>query len=103
MIHFKRQLAAVIFCAIGLMTGAYGQVILSADAYTNTGNSGTNYGTNALLDVQSGSQVTYIQFNLGSIPASTGAFVGSYPAGTNPIGIAFDGTNIWVAKVSETR
>ena len=69
MIHFKRQLAALIFCAIGLMTGAYGQVILSADAYTNTGNSGTNYGTNALLDVQGGLQVTYIQFNLGSVPA----------------------------------
>jgi hypothetical protein len=69
MIHFKRQLAVLIFCAIGFAAGASGQVITTADAYTNTGASGTNYGANALLDVQSGSQVTYIQFNLGSIPA----------------------------------
>ena len=30
--------------------------------------------------------------------ASTGATVGTYPVGTNPGAIAFDGTNIWVAN-----
>ncbi len=30
--------------------------------------------------------------------ASTGAVVGTYSVGTNPYGVAFDGTNIWVAN-----
>jgi DNA-binding beta-propeller fold protein YncE len=30
--------------------------------------------------------------------ASTGAVVGTYGVGTAPVGIAFDGTNIWVAN-----
>ena len=30
--------------------------------------------------------------------ASTGAIVGTYPAGPNPAGITFDGTNIWVTN-----
>src|SRR5438552_2589388 len=30
--------------------------------------------------------------------ASTGAVLGTFVVGTKPIGVAFDGTNIWVAN-----
>ena len=30
--------------------------------------------------------------------AATGATVGTYPVGRNPVGVAFDGTNIWVVN-----
>jgi hypothetical protein len=51
-----------------LLTGAYGQITPSGDAYTNTAAPTTNYGAKTLLDVES-SQTTYIQFNLSSIPS----------------------------------
>src|SRR6202140_4557243 len=76
MINLNTKLAVFALCTIFLLTGAYAQVTPSADAYTNTGSSSTNYGANALLDVVSGSQTTYVQFNLSSIPAGyTGANV----------------------------
>ena len=48
---------------------AYGQITPSGDAYTNTATPTTNLGIKPLLDVESGSQTTYIQFDLSSIPA----------------------------------
>jgi len=36
--------------------------------------------------------------NVTKLLASTGDLVGTYPVGANPLGIAFDGTNIWVAN-----
>jgi DNA-binding beta-propeller fold protein YncE len=33
--------------------------------------------------------------------ASSGALVGTYPVGGFPYGIAFDGTNIWVANAND--
>ena len=52
-----------------LLTGAHGQITPSGDAYTNTASPHTNFGAAALLDVDSASQTTYIQFNLSSIPS----------------------------------
>ena len=52
----------------GCMT-AYGQITPSGDAYTNTATPTTNLGIKPLLDVESGSETTYIQFDLSSIPA----------------------------------
>jgi len=69
MTNSKTQLAVLVVSGLCLLTSAYGQLTPSADAYTNTAASTTNYGANALLDVESGSQTTYIQFNLSSIPA----------------------------------
>jgi hypothetical protein len=40
--------------------------------------------------------VTLGMFNTVAKLAVTGAVVGTYPAGTGPNGIAFDGTNIWI-------
>lgn len=52
-----------------LSLSAYGQVTPSADAYTNTASPTMNFGTKPVLDVESASQTTYIQFDLSSIPA----------------------------------
>ena len=51
------------------LSTAYGQLTPNADAYTNTALPTTNFGTKTLLDVQSASQTSYIQFDLSSIPA----------------------------------
>ena len=48
---------------------ARAQITPAADAYTNTASPSTNYGAQKLLDVDSPSQTTYIQFDLSSIPA----------------------------------
>src|SRR5580700_9146077 len=69
MINLRTKLAIFVLSVACLLTHAYAQLAPSADAYTNTGSSSTNYGANALLDVVSGSQTTYIQFNLSSIPS----------------------------------
>jgi hypothetical protein len=55
--------------ALCAWTSAYGQITPSGDAYTNTATPTTNLGTKPLLDVESASQTTYIQFDLSSIPA----------------------------------
>src|SRR5580700_9211039 len=47
---------------------AYGQITPSGDAYTNTATPTTNLGTKPVLDVESSSQTTYVQFDLSSIP-----------------------------------
>jgi len=76
MTNLNTKLAVLALFTACLLTGAYAQLTPSADAYTNTGSSSTNYGANALLYVVSGSETTYIQFNLSSIPAGyTGANV----------------------------
>jgi hypothetical protein len=51
-------------------TAAFGQIMPSADSYTNTVDPTTNYGAKTLLDVDGATQATYIQFNLASIPAT---------------------------------
>jgi len=68
MSHCKTKLAVLVLCAVCCWTVAQAQLTPSADSYTNSGSNTTNYGSNALLDVVSGSQTTYIQFNLASIP-----------------------------------
>jgi hypothetical protein len=63
---------AVLLIAL-ITSSAHGQVTPSADSYTNTADSTTNYGAQTLLDVDGAAQVTYIQFPLSSIP--TGASI----------------------------
>jgi hypothetical protein len=65
----QSQFAAILlFTLCGCIT-AYGQITPSGDAYTNTATPTTNLGTKPLLDVESASQTTYIQFDLSSIPS----------------------------------
>lgn len=66
--------AAVIFTLVFAAGLAQGQFTPSADSYTNTVSPTTNYGGVATLNVKSGSQTAYIQFDLSAIPAGyTGA------------------------------
>jgi hypothetical protein len=60
----------VLLLTLGSLPAAYGQITPSADAYTNTAAPTTNYGAKTLLDVDGASQITYIQFNLASVPVS---------------------------------
>jgi len=75
----KKRIVVVPFVALFwalCLTGAYGQLTPSGDAYTSTAAPSTNYGAQKLLDVESASQTTYIQFDLSAIPAGyTGADV----------------------------
>lgn len=52
-----------------LAASSQAQITPSQDAFTNSADPTTNFGANTLLDVDGASQVTYIQFNLASIPA----------------------------------
>jgi hypothetical protein len=72
--NLKTRLAVVLLSTFCLLTGVYAQLTPSADSYTNTADPATTYGSKPLLEVQSASQTTYIQFDLSSIPSGyTGA------------------------------
>jgi hypothetical protein len=73
------NLRSVFRCAALVVTllaiAAKAQLTPSADSYTNTASSNTNYGSSKLLDVET-TQTTFIQFDLSSIPSGyTGANV----------------------------
>jgi hypothetical protein len=57
-------------CLLALLAAtSQAQITPSQDAFTNSADPTTNFGANGLLDVDGASQITYIQFNLASIPA----------------------------------
>lgn len=59
----------LVFLGLFFWVGAYAQITPLGDAYTNSADPTTNYGAKTLLDVDGATQITYIQFNLASIPA----------------------------------
>ena len=61
--------AVLVFAVVLGVSSAYGQLTPIGDSYTNTADPTTNYGAKTLLDVESATQTTYIQFNLSSIPS----------------------------------
>src|ERR1700674_4183211 len=67
----KLQLLPALVLFLSLFSGltVHAQITPSADTYTNTATPTTNYGSKTLLDVDGATQITYIQFNLASIPA----------------------------------
>jgi len=65
----ESRFAALLLLMLSWCLVAIGQITPSGDAYTNTATPTTNLGTKPLLDVESASQTTYIQFDLSSIPA----------------------------------
>ena len=71
----KLSLSVVILLlTLGSVAMVQAQITPSADAYTNTATPATNFGAKTLLDVQSASQTSFIQFDLSSIPPGyTGA------------------------------
>jgi len=64
----KFNLGAALMLVLLAATVMHAQLTPSGDAYTNTADPTTNYGAKTLLDVESASQTSYIQFNLSSIP-----------------------------------
>jgi hypothetical protein len=40
---------------------------------------------------------------VSKLRASDGALLGTFAAGSQPIGVAFDGTNIWVANLASNN
>src|SRR5580692_12057906 len=63
------RLFSLLSLLVFLSTSAFAQITPLGDAYTNTADPTTNYGAKTLLDVDGASQITYIQFNLASIPS----------------------------------
>ncbi len=57
---------ALCFCS---WVGAYAQITPSQDAFTNSASPSTNFGANVLLSVDGATEISYIQFNLASIPS----------------------------------
>jgi hypothetical protein len=70
MLTAQTRLVSLLGLFVFLWTAACAQITPSADSYTNTADATTNYGAKTLLDVDVGSQITYIQFNLASIPTT---------------------------------
>jgi hypothetical protein len=68
----KVQLRFVSLLSLILLawSAVFGQVTPLGDAYTNTADPTTNYGAATLLYVDGAQAITYIQFDLASIPST---------------------------------
>src|SRR5580658_10770766 len=66
----QTRLVSLLGLFVFLWSTAYAQITPLGDAYTNTSDATTNYGAKTLLDVDGATQITYIQFNLASIPTT---------------------------------
>jgi hypothetical protein len=69
--NLEIKLAVLFLSLVCVWTGVYAQITPSGDAYTNSAAPTTNYGSKTLLDVDGATQITYIQFNLASIPGGS--------------------------------
>ncbi len=68
----KRRVIAISFIATlswFLCATAYGQISPLGDSYTNSADPTTNYGSAITLAVDGAKEITYVQFNLASIPS----------------------------------
>jgi len=61
--------ALVLSLSLFTWAAAHAQITPLSDSYTNTADSTTNFGSKTVLDVDGATQITYIQFNLASIPS----------------------------------
>ena len=64
--------AAALLMSFFFAIRADAQITPIGDAYTNSATPTTNYGAKTLLDVDAASQISYIQFDLASIPSGAG-------------------------------
>jgi Chaperone of endosialidase len=67
---FAIRMLLTAIAGLGLASLASAQITPSADAYTSATAPATKYGSSTLLNVESGVQTAYIQFNLASIPST---------------------------------
>jgi hypothetical protein len=66
----QMRMVSLLGLLVCLWSTAYAQVTPTGDSFTNTADPTTNYGATTLLDVDGATQITYIQFNLASIPST---------------------------------
>jgi hypothetical protein len=71
MIRKFQLLALSSLCLLVLLavSVSQAQITPSQDVYANNADPTTNFGANGLLDVDGASQITYIRFNLASVPS----------------------------------
>ena len=69
MTNLKTGLVVLFLSTFCFLTGAYAQITPSADASTSSLAPFQNYGSNGYLYVRNTTQLTYIQFDLSTIPA----------------------------------
>ena len=67
------RLASLLTLILLGATAAYSQITPLGDTYTNSADTTTNYGAQKTLNVDAEKEITYIQFNLASVP--TGASI----------------------------
>jgi hypothetical protein len=73
--RFREPIAIVIFTLL-LILPSHAQFTPAEDAYVNAASPATNYGSATTLNISSGSQTSYIQFDLSAVPSTyTGAQV----------------------------
>src|ERR1700690_1822924 len=70
----KTQPSTFLLSMACLLSAAHGQLTPSQDPYINTASPTGSFGAKTLLDVESASQTTYIQFDL---PAIRSGYTGS--------------------------
>jgi hypothetical protein len=64
------RFASLLCLVLWAGTAAFAQITPSQDAFTNSASPSTNFGANVLLNVNGATEISYIQFNLASIPSS---------------------------------
>ena len=69
----KLRLAVLLSLILLACAAAYAQITPLGDTYTNSAAATTNYGAQKTLNVDAAKEITYIQFNLASVP--TGASI----------------------------
>jgi hypothetical protein len=62
------RLASLLSLILLACTAAFGQITPLGDTYTSSTDPSTNYGAQKTLDVDAAKEITYIQFNLASVP-----------------------------------
>ena len=70
MLSPQMRLISLLGLFVFLWSTAYAQITPIGDSYANTATPTTNFGAAALLDVNGAKQITYIQFNLASMPST---------------------------------
>jgi hypothetical protein len=69
-LRYVSLLPLILLAWMATATTAYAQITPLGDSFTNTADPTTNYGTQTLLYVDGAQAITYIQFDLASIPAT---------------------------------
>lgn len=69
--------ALILFLSLLSSVGANAQITPSQDAFTNSASPTTNFGANVLLNVNGAKEISYIQFNLASIPSGANVSQGT--------------------------